>query len=40
LNELVVTGYTSQRQKDITGSISSIKGSDLTTIPMGDAQKQ
>ncbi|TAM95470.1 MAG: SusC/RagA family TonB-linked outer membrane protein [Chitinophagaceae bacterium] len=40
LNELVVTGYTTQKEKDITGSITSIKGSQLTTIPMGDAQKQ
>ncbi|MGH2644508.1 MAG: SusC/RagA family TonB-linked outer membrane protein, partial [Chitinophagaceae bacterium] len=40
LNELVVTGYTSQLQKNITGAVSSVKGSELTTIPMGNAQKQ
>lgn len=40
LDELVVTGYTSQLQKNLTGAVSSVKGSDLTTIPMGNAQKQ
>lgn len=40
LNELVVTGYSTQIQKNLTGSISTVKGSDLTTIPSGNAQKQ
>jgi TonB-linked SusC/RagA family outer membrane protein len=40
LNELVVTGYTTQIQKNITGAVSSVTGSALTTIPMGNAQKQ
>lgn len=31
LNEVVVTGYTGQRKKDITGAVSSVKGSDLVT---------
>ncbi len=40
LSELVVTGYTTQIQKNLTGSVSTVKGSDLTAIPMGNAQKQ
>lgn len=40
LNELVVTGYTTQVKKNITGAIASIDGAKLTTIPMGNAQKQ
>ena len=40
LNELVVTGYTTEKEKNLTGSISSVKGADLTTIPMGNAEKQ
>ena len=32
LGEVVVVGYGSQRKSDLTGSISSIKGSDLTQL--------
>lgn len=31
IDEIVVTGYGSQRKRDITGSISSVKAEDLTT---------
>src|SRR5699024_10229598 len=34
LNEFVVTGYTSQRKKKLTGSIAPLKGSDLNVSPM------
>src|SRR5690625_3773513 len=40
LNELIVTGYTTQRKKNLTGAVSSVGGDELTTIPMGNAQKQ
>lgn len=40
LNELVVTGYTSELQKNITGSIATVKGTALNSIPMGDASTQ
>ena len=33
LNEVVVVGYGTQKKSDLTGSISSIKGSDLTELP-------
>jgi TonB-linked SusC/RagA family outer membrane protein len=35
LNEVVVTGYTSQRVKEITGSVAVVKVKDLVSIPAG-----
>lgn len=35
LNEVVVTGYTSQRVKEITGSVAIVKVKDLISIPSG-----
>jgi TonB-linked SusC/RagA family outer membrane protein len=35
LDEIVVTGYTSQKVKEITGSVAVVKPKDLTTIPAG-----
>ena len=32
LDEVVVTGYTAQRKKDLTGAVSIIKTSDLTKV--------
>ncbi|HTQ27782.1 MAG TPA: SusC/RagA family TonB-linked outer membrane protein, partial [Puia sp.] len=40
LNEVVVTGYSSQRKKDITGSVSVVKVSDLQSTPASDATTQ
>ncbi len=40
LNEVVVTGYTSQAKKDITGSVSVVKVSDLKSIPSANASSQ
>ena len=40
LNEVVVTGYTSQAKKDITGSVSVVKVSDLKSIPSANATGQ
>ena len=34
LNEIVVTGYTSQRKKDITGSVSVVDVSNMKKIPV------
>lgn len=36
LSEVVVTGYGSQRKKDITGAVAIVKGSDLTAIPVAN----
>ncbi len=33
LNDVVVIGYGTQRKSDLTGSVSSVKGSDLTHLP-------
>ncbi|WP_184549582.1 SusC/RagA family TonB-linked outer membrane protein [Mucilaginibacter sp. FT3.2] len=33
LNEVVVTGYTSQRKKDITGSVAVVNVASLKTVP-------
>ena len=38
LNEIVVTGYTSQRKKDITGSVAVVDVSDMKKIPAGNAE--
>ena len=34
LSEIVVVGYGTQRRSDLTGSISSVKGDDLTQLPV------
>ena len=33
LDEIVVVGYGTQRKSDMTGSVSSVKGKDLTMLP-------
>src|SRR5450432_3265933 len=35
LNEVVVIGYTTQRKKDLTGSVSLINNKDIANIPVG-----
>jgi TonB-linked SusC/RagA family outer membrane protein len=40
LNEVVVTGYTSQRRRDITGAVAVVDVSELKTQPTIDAQSQ
>jgi TonB-dependent starch-binding outer membrane protein SusC len=37
LNEVVVVGYGVQTRRDVTGTISSIKGSDIKNLPVSDA---
>jgi TonB-dependent starch-binding outer membrane protein SusC len=36
LQEVVVTGYTSQRRKDLTGSVNTVEPAKLTAIPTGN----
>ncbi|MEO7120194.1 MAG: TonB-dependent receptor [Ginsengibacter sp.] len=38
LNDVVVTGYGSQRKKDITGSVAVVNVADLKQVPSGTAQ--
>ena len=40
LNEVVVTGYTSQVKKDITGSVAVVNTGDLKSIPAATAESQ
>ncbi|MEP6683602.1 MAG: SusC/RagA family TonB-linked outer membrane protein [Parafilimonas sp.] len=40
LNEIVITGYSAQRKKDITGAVSVVNTSDLKTVPASDATEQ
>lgn len=40
LNEVVVTGYTSQRKKDITGAVTVVNVGDLKSQPASDATSQ
>ena len=40
LNEIVLTGYTSQRRKDITGAVSIVPISELKAQPSFDASSQ
>jgi TonB-linked SusC/RagA family outer membrane protein len=40
MNEVVVTGYTSQRRRDITGAVTVVNVGDLKSIPAADATSQ
>jgi TonB-linked SusC/RagA family outer membrane protein len=39
LNEVVVTGYTSERKKDLTGAVSVVNVNDIKNIPEGNPMK-
>jgi TonB-linked SusC/RagA family outer membrane protein len=39
LNEVVVTGYTAQKRKEITGAVSVVSVKDLKSIPTGTAEQ-
>lgn len=39
LDEVLVTGYTSQRVKEITGSVASVKTKDLLAVPAGQVEQ-
>ena len=40
LNEVIVTGYSSQQRKNITGAVSSIKGTQLQAVQSGNVEQQ
>lgn len=40
LSEVVVTGYTTQQKKDITGSVAVVKTKDLLSVPAGNFGQQ
>ena len=37
LNDVVVVGYTTQRKRDLTGSVSTVNARELVGLPVGDA---
>ena len=39
LDEVILTGYTSQKVKEITGSVSTVKPRDLTSVPAGQVEQ-
>ena len=39
LDEIFVTGYTTQRVKEITGSVAIVKTKDLTAVPAGQVEQ-
>ncbi len=40
LNEVVVTGYASQRKQDLTGSVGVVKAEELVQMPQGNVTQQ
>jgi TonB-linked SusC/RagA family outer membrane protein len=40
LTELVVTGYSIDNRRDVTGAVSTVKAADLTVIPSGNVEQQ
>ncbi len=36
LDEVIVTGYSTQRKKDLTGAVSVVKAKDLVAVPTGN----
>ncbi len=39
LNEVVVTGYTSEKKKDLTGAVTVVNVNDIKDVPEGNAMK-
>ena len=39
LEEVIVTGYTTQKVKEITGSVAIVKPKDLTAVPAGQVEQ-
>lgn len=40
LTEVVVTGYSTQERRNITGAVSTVSAEDITAIPAGNAEQQ
>lgn len=40
LNEVVVTGYTSQQRKNIVGAVATVSGAKLASVPSGNTEQQ
>jgi TonB-linked SusC/RagA family outer membrane protein len=35
LSEVIVTGYTTQNRREVTGSVATVKGEDIAVMPLG-----
>jgi TonB-dependent starch-binding outer membrane protein SusC len=40
LSEIVVTGYTTENRRDVTGAVATVKARDLQQIPSGNVEQQ
>lgn len=40
LQEIVVTGYTTENRRNVSGAVSTVKATDLTVIPSGNVEQQ
>lgn len=40
LDEIVVTGYTTQKKSDFTGAVSTLKATELKAVPSGNIEQQ
>ena len=40
LDEVIVTGYSVESRREVTGAVSSVKASDLTVVPTGNIEQQ
>ncbi len=40
LQEVVITGYTTEARRDVSGAVSTVKAKDLTAIPSGNVEQQ
>ncbi len=40
LNEVVVTGYTTQRRKDLTGAVGTVEPAQLTAVPVSNISNE
>ena len=40
LQEVVITGYTTENRRDVSGAVSTVKAKDLTVIPSGNVEQQ
>ncbi|MDQ3535097.1 MAG: SusC/RagA family TonB-linked outer membrane protein, partial [Bacteroidota bacterium] len=40
LQEVVVTGYTTENRRDVTGAVSTVKARELVAVPSGNVEQQ
>lgn len=40
LQEVVITGYTTENRRDVSGAVSTVKAADLTVVPSGNVEQQ